>query len=48
MSLKLIGRKYIGFEKALARQAQAFAAVGGAEIELKFRPLTSALSGEQM
>lgn len=36
MSLKLIGRKYIGFEKALARQAQAFAAVGGAEIELKF------------
>jgi multiple sugar transport system substrate-binding protein len=37
MALRLIGRKFVGFEKALARQARDFAATaGGAEVELEF------------
>ncbi|MEC7842472.1 MAG: extracellular solute-binding protein [Candidatus Latescibacterota bacterium] len=36
MALRLIGRKFIGFEKALERQAQAFAEIGGTEVELHF------------
>ena len=36
MALRLIGRKFIGFEKALERQAQAFAEIGGTEVELNF------------
>jgi multiple sugar transport system substrate-binding protein len=36
MALRLIGRKFVGFERALARQSQAFAELGGTEIELHF------------
>ena len=36
MALRLIGRKFIGFEKALERQAQVFAEIGGTEVELHF------------
>lgn len=36
MSLKLIGRRFVGFERALARQAAAFAKAGGAGVEMEF------------
>ena len=36
MALRLIGRKFIGFERALARQARAFAEAGGPEVEMTF------------
>jgi multiple sugar transport system substrate-binding protein len=36
MTLKLIGRKFVGFERALAGQAAAFAEAGGAGVEMEF------------
>jgi multiple sugar transport system substrate-binding protein len=36
MSLKLIGRKFIGFERALQRQASAFKEAGGTDIQMEF------------
>ncbi|MSS70259.1 MAG: extracellular solute-binding protein [Candidatus Latescibacteria bacterium] len=36
MPLRLIGRKFVGFERALARQARAFAEAGGVDVEMDF------------
>jgi multiple sugar transport system substrate-binding protein len=36
MSLRLVGRKFIGFEKALEQQARSFRDAGGDEVEMEF------------
>lgn len=36
MPLHLVGRKFVGFERALARQAEAFTRAGGPEVRFEF------------